>query len=486
MQDVGWAIDLPRVGRQDADVGLFDFLRKTPKFEDPGQLRTELWKALDEKNEKTFADLCASHQDLIRRHFHEWARVPDAIRADPGAIDRYSQGLIAVATHFDEKLGRPELLRLLGGGEDNPLTRWEQTLDAARRKMEALEFEEAATLLGDCLIDTRNLQGSGAEVYRPVTYGWLATCLFQSGNGGKAAGHFEKALRITEANADAEGSRVFALNLYEVNRWLGRAEEAAKWAEKLGWSRQAAIVRRGEPLLRVVVAIGDEEFEIEEAPAPRDRVEFRFRRNRISLARCRLRTEEGERCGSAGRFEESLERFREAEKADPYDPHPRYLAGYSLLHLGRFAEAAEEFASADALGPGWFNVRFDLWLAGELSVGRLPEEAFGLLAMLEDGPAAAEEKLKAVEGAPDPIRKLAPIRLQVGRCLEELGRRDEAAAEYRAGLERAAEPDIRTRLLVQLGTCLRDRASLEAAAALDGHRLAAAQARYMLAHERGG
>jgi Flp pilus assembly protein TadD len=72
-------------------------------------------------------------------------------------------------------------------------------------------------------------------------------------------------------------------------------------------------------------------------------VQFVFERNRITLRPATVHTERGEELGSAGQHQEALAAFREAAAADPFDPHCRYLEAFTLLHLGRYTDAADGY-----------------------------------------------------------------------------------------------------------------------------------------------
>jgi hypothetical protein len=63
----------------------------------------------------------------------------------------------------------------------------------------------------------------------------------------------------------------------------------------------------------------------------------------------------------------------------------------------------------------------------------------------------ADQKVELARRSLETYPGLAALYLHLGRNLEAAGRRDEAEAAYREGLTGAGEPDVRTRLLVQLG-----------------------------------
>jgi hypothetical protein len=197
-------------------------------------------------------------------------------------------------------------------------------------------------------------------------------------------------------------------NLYEIHRYLGHAGAAATRAaqladafERLGrldearrYRRQEVLVREGEPLNRVVAVVDGQRYEVDEPGALGDHIQFIFERNRITLQPARALTTDGERLGNEGRFDDALATFEAAAKADPFDPHCRYQAGLTLLHLGRYADAVASYEATEALAPGWFHCRSDLWLAQQLTLGQVDQETWLALQVLDDGAIPPHEKVR--------------------------------------------------------------------------------------------
>src|SRR5262249_6716670 len=150
-------------------------------------------------------------------------------------------------------------------------------------------------------------------------------------------------------------------------------------------------------------------------------------------------TERGEQLGSAGRHEEALAAFEEAASADPFDPHSRYLGAFTLLHLGRYAEAADRYRTVEEVAPGGVHCRADPWVAGRVPRGRLDHDDFVALTLLEDGQGPPKEKVALADRLLARRPDLPAAHLHWAKALAALGRAPDARAALEAGL--AAGPD---------------------------------------------
>jgi hypothetical protein len=371
----------------------------------------------------------------------------------------------------------------------------QQVLGPARELMSGLRFGEARQLLSNGLAEAQGLHGPNVDRFRTFANGMVGECCFQMGDTAAAIEPTATALRLCEEQGDLAGVVAYLENLIEIHRYLGQPGPAAAAAERgadvltaagqarraTEWRRQARTMRAGEPLNRVMAILGGARYELDDLPGGQLDGEFTFQRNRVTLLPAQARTAAGERLGGQGRQAEAYQAFQEAAGLDPFDPHSRYLSGLALLFLRRYAEAVTEYEATERLAPGWFQCRADLWMARELARGALDHELFVTAYQLQNAPLPPAEKARMAAAALPAAPGLAPLYLFQGDALAALGATAEADAAYRNGLARAAEPDIRTRLLVALGIVSQsapERAALldEAAATEGGNLIATAMA----------
>jgi tetratricopeptide (TPR) repeat protein len=475
-------------------MGFWDSLFGRRRPSSPEEVREALFDAARRGDAAALAKLAEEHEAGVLEHFGGWAKVPEALRRDPAAVQAYAQGLIGVAQHFAEVRGRPELIaRLAGPPADNPLVRWERALKEADARMEEGDYEGAAELFRAALDGVKGLSGSGVDRYLPVTLGRIGSCLFQMGDADGAAAPFERALALCEAQGDDEGTRAYLGNLQEVQRYRGDAEAAARYLERLAdlharlddpalavqSRRRAGIVRAGEPLCRVVAEVDGELVEIPDLRPSTKHARFVFVRNRVTLQRSSVAVAAGVAAGEAGDFEGALAHFERAAAADRFDPWPSYHGGHTQIRLRRYREAVESFRRTEELAPGWYHCRAGRWMATELVAGALDHGLFERISALVDGALPPDRALAEARRALAQ-KELGVIHLVAGDALARLDRGTEAEAAYRRGLAIAEEPDVKTRLLVALGGRVEDRRErarlLAEAGELRGNLVAAAMA----------
>ncbi len=469
-------------------MGLFDL------FKGKGDaLRDKLLDAAGRGDAEGFEALCRDHAGEIEAAFPSWATCPASIRGDQAKVAAYAQGLLAVARCLAERHGRKGPLdRLVGTAETNPVLRWQESLRTAKRMKDDALYAEAADHLAPVIEEMRRLSGSGVTSLLPIALGWLGECRFQTGDAAAALAPMEEARRLCEQARDEQGSRAYLANCVEIHRYLGKGAEAAACLEALAQRQsgeeaaatrtRAARVRTGEPLLRVTVLHEKLEYELDDLPAvPQGKFEVLLRRNRITLHPAGLAIERGREAGAKGEYEKALAEFDAAARCDPFDPDPPYLGGLTLLHLDRYAEAVGRLELAERLAPGWFHVRSDLWMARELTAGRLSRGAFLAVRVAEDGDMPPEKKLELLDGALGKAPRVALLHLLRGEQLARLGQGPTAAAAFSEGLGLDADPDTRTRLLLSAALMLppdaAERATLlREAASLNGNLTAGAMA----------
>jgi tetratricopeptide (TPR) repeat protein len=234
------------------------------------------------------------------------------------------------------------------------------------------------------------------------------------------------------------------------------------------WTKTLKIIEDGEPLNRMIVTIGNQDFELSELKAATlpfsGNIKFGFKRNRRNIPLSEYYMNLGKNYGSQGQYERAVEMFKKAHEVDPYRPDSKYEEGYTLLKVGKGDEAAKAYQKCKELAPSWYNVNFDCWIAEQLRDGKLIKEDVDIIMMLVDG------TLKGGIDYDMLIQKMP----NVPRLYYLLGKQQEssnlAAAmnSWKKGLTmEGIDIDTKTRLLLSLSEEIEE--YLDECVALKGH-----------------
>ncbi len=225
------------------------------------------------------------------------------------------------------------------------------------------------------------------------------------------------------------------------------------------YRRQAALVRAGEPLCRVVVQVDGRRMEVDEVLAgAAGRLSFLIERNRLTLRPAQHLLDTGTRKANEGKFEEAFALFRAAARCDPFAPQPHLQAGLMLLYLRRPTEAISALQECERLAPGWPLTRPALHLAQLLAGDRIPHEVFVTWHALEEGPLPAEAKIRLAEQAIERSPLLPHLHHLRGKNLRERTIAFAALKAYLRAMELAPPPELETRLCVDLAAVVEDAA----------------------------
>jgi hypothetical protein len=161
--------------------------------------------------------------------FKTWLRSPDGVRTHPKAINRYGQGLLAVARWF-EREGSPQLLAALEGeGRDNPISRWRDTFGEADVLQSKGRFDRATAILEKLVHDIQKCRGMAVELYLPMVQGSLGECFFHLGQLDRAAQVTRSALDGCLRSGDMEGVIAYTGNLAEICGKRGDHAQQRYW-----------------------------------------------------------------------------------------------------------------------------------------------------------------------------------------------------------------------------------------------------------------
>lgn len=467
------------------------------------ELKKQVFESIEKNHFVEFETLCQENENLVLREFAQWKKAPPEVQTDKELMRKYAYCLMVIASYFQKQRNRSELMTMLTGIDDSEHSRkWQELLGQCKGMMQQeLRFQESIPLLESCLDLASGVSGAGVDKFLPLTLGFLGECYFQLGQMDKGAEYVEKALQCTTMQGDYDASYAYRSNLFEIYRYEGNLAKAAECAQTIAdnayergdlvtasnWRHHLRSVSAGENKPhRIALKIGDELFELDEIPKVEgEKVEFIFARNRMELVLCSQKCWEGRELTTQAKYEEAIKAFEEASKFDPYSPQPYYMSGNIKLAGRAYGDAIADLEKVEELCPGFETSRSDLWLARQLEAKTIEHEACKVVYEVNYDHVPLEEKLSICLDALQKYPKFGEAYWRAGKFMIDSNRREEAIDIFRTGVERAEDPDSRTRMLRDLSILSQDDAEKrkylkEAAEVEGGNLLAQAMAVYML------
>jgi tetratricopeptide (TPR) repeat protein len=422
-------------------VGISDWFRPRTASSRPDDLRAALLDAFGRKDYDRAMQLINDNSDRIKREFRSWTTVPEQLRGDAEAVSGYANMLMAIARIF-EKSGDASLRTWFeAGGGDNPVTRWQDAVRAARGLIEGGQTGDAIVLMRATLDDIATASGTAVARYRAVCLGTIGTALHKQGDTAEAVRVTGEALEICRDAGDEEGVRAYTNNLDVIGS--GQVADA-------GAGDRFSVVfrdRNGRTLLP------------EELAAATGPFTWEIRGTGTVPSEARRLHEEGRATGGSGKHDEAIALFTRAADLDPSWPHPVYDRAYAHLLKQDFAAALADYRKTLELAPrGFFTAATSADMLAREAAGEFPPGLHAAFVMLEDMPDDLQRQIvrQIVERHPSH----APAWQLHARLLA-------APAEKLAAIERGLlarpDPDTRGALLVEKAQALHQSGERQAA-----------------------
>ena len=154
----------------------------------------------------------AGDLEAVLTAFPDWATVPEPIRGDRQAIERYARRVLLVAQVLDAR-GYPGPLRALEGGGEDLRSGWRQMLARSQTLADAGRYADSVEVLTSLLSELDQMSGPAVDDLRPKVFGRLGSVWFLAGDAGQALVWTERALEACLASRDTEGIVAYRDNL---------------------------------------------------------------------------------------------------------------------------------------------------------------------------------------------------------------------------------------------------------------------------------
>lgn len=206
----------------------------------PEDLRAALFYTVEKQDERTFVSLCRQYQAAILENYHTWARVPEQVRGDPAAVQRWANALITLANFFMAQ-GIPDLMDIISGkGKSNPTVRWQDGMMEAQRLSDAGQYAQSITVVQTILEEMKGASGTFIDVNRPKMYGLLGVNFFKLGDLEAAKSYTSQALDECERTGDDEGAGIYRENLSSTMTALAARFEGAAGKKEFNLRQEIA------------------------------------------------------------------------------------------------------------------------------------------------------------------------------------------------------------------------------------------------------
>jgi tetratricopeptide (TPR) repeat protein len=408
-------------------MGFFD---KFKRHQPPTDLPQSLIDAADRQDWNAVASLCQKHQEEIRQSFRAWRTLPEQIRENAAARDRYVRGLMAIASCFEQAGDRSLIEVLTGNKADNPVIQRQEDVAKAHGMLAEGRAAEVVELLESTLTRTAELAGPGTDELKAKTFGALGSACFKMGDRTKAIECMERARELCTKTGDAAGVRIYEGNIAHIQS--PASAKAPKPAEVVFKDKDGKILTDAD--LKNVT--GSVEWEIRDAEKIPEEA--------------RVLHEEGRTFGQKGEYVKAAAALERASQVAPYWPQPVYDLAYTRLLEGKFDEALAGYARVDKMAPrGFFTTKTALWTLEREKSGRFPHGTYLAYLSIEWARIESEKHdiaRKLVEKFPD----FAPGWKELGVMTKDS---DEALRCFERGL--SASPDAETYGMMVVNKALR-------------------------------
>jgi tetratricopeptide (TPR) repeat protein len=184
---------------------------------------SELRQLLFAASPERLADLCVTHRDAIVAEFPEWAVVPEPLRANTAACQRWGAALLRIAVQL-ESLGEAQPLAWLHGeGREDPFHKWTAALARAERLSHAGDPRAAMAVLEPLIAELQAARGPFIDDLLAKAHGVLGGALLALGDVRGAWIFIRAALDGCARTGDLEAIRIHRDNLDLLRALTGEA-----------------------------------------------------------------------------------------------------------------------------------------------------------------------------------------------------------------------------------------------------------------------
>lgn len=195
------------------------------------ELREMLFAAVAARDAERLAALCNEHVYEILEQFGTWTTLPEPLRDDMAAAERWVTALHMIA-RFLEAMGCPGPLESIAGDtSDNPIVQWSDQFSHASRLHETGQHLASIGVLNELFVDIEGTRGPFIDDLITKMHGLLGTNHHSLGDRERARTHTQLALDSARRAGDAQGVRIYEENLRVFG--VSEAGREADWTQRI-------------------------------------------------------------------------------------------------------------------------------------------------------------------------------------------------------------------------------------------------------------
>jgi len=334
-------------------MGILDRFRKPGTPPRPQDLLNALLDAFARQDFPALMPLINDNSDTIRSQFKSWTTLPESVRNDPAAVDRYARMLFTLAQLF-ERSGDPSLKEWLA--RDNPVTKCEKDMDRASGLIDSGQALEAVPILRAVLDQVSKVTGPWADSIRARALGRLGIALWKTGDTTEATRVTHEALELCRKMGDTEGIEAYLKNLKEIGRCeIGKGDETDGGVDVVFTDAEGRALTP------------------EDLPTARGTIRYEVRHGGMHNPDAARLHEAGRAAGAKGDLDQAIALLTQASELAPSWPYPIYDRAFSHLLKQEFDLALADYRRTLELSPrGFFIARQTADMLEREAAGEFP------------------------------------------------------------------------------------------------------------------
>jgi tetratricopeptide (TPR) repeat protein len=358
-------------------MGFSDWFRRRGTSSPPEDLLAALIDRFEREDYDSLVRLINQNSAAIRERFPSRKKVPEGIRNDSVAVDRYARTLLWVSTVF-ERSGDPSLMGLLTGSPgQNPIVQWQEEVKRAESLVDQGHAPEAIAILRATLDNMRGVTGTAVDSLRPRVLGRLGIALAKSGNRTEAISVTREALELCRQAGDDEGVQAYSTNLDAFGTYEMPFDEDAQGRVTVSFTDSGGRTLAPEDLPKAVGSIS-----------------WRVHYGGPVNPDAKRLHDEGRAAGARGDHDAAVSLLTQAAEFDAAWPYPIYDRAFAHLLKEDFEAALADYRKTLELSPrGFYTAAQAVDILTREATGELPRGLYSAFVMLEHFP---EEQRRSI------------------------------------------------------------------------------------------